>query len=123
MHAGVALHHGADPRSALLYFVLRDGALFWRWILSRFSPENAAEVDRAGRRAWDVLGGYIRGTALIAAIDATLIGIGLWILGVPLAFPLAILIFLGAFIPFVGATSPASSPCSWRLRTTAGRPR
>jgi predicted PurR-regulated permease PerM len=104
LNTGVALITGLIIAVALLYFVLRDGALFWRWVLGRFSPENAVEVDRAGRRAWDVLGGYIRGTAMIAAIDATLIGIGLWILGVPLAFPLAILIFLGAFIPFVGAT-------------------
>ena len=104
LNTGVALLTGLILAVAMLYFVLRDGALFWRWVVGRFSPENAVEVDRAGRRAWDVLGGYIRGTAMIAAIDATLIGIGLWILGVPLAFPLAILIFLGAFIPFVGAT-------------------
>jgi len=104
LSTGVALITGLVLAVALLYFVLRDGALFWRWVVGRFSPENAAEVDRAGRRAWEVLGGYIQGTAAIAAIDATLIGIGLWILGVPLAFPLAILIFLGAFIPFVGAT-------------------
>ncbi len=69
-----------------------------------FAPASRASVDRAGRRAWEVLGGYIRGTALIAAIDATLIGIGLWILGVPLVFALAVLIFLGSFVPFVGAT-------------------
>ena len=51
-----------------------------------------------------MLDGYIRGTALIAAIDATLIGIGIWLLGVPLALPLAVLVFLGGFVPFVGAT-------------------
>ena len=68
-----------------------------------FGPENREAVDRAGRRAWAVLGGYVRGTAMIAAIDATLIGVGLWILDVPLAFALAVLVFLGAFIPFVGA--------------------
>jgi predicted PurR-regulated permease PerM len=50
-----------------------------------------------------VLDGFVRGTALIAAIDATLIGIGLWLLGVPLAFALAVLVFLGAFIPYLGA--------------------
>ncbi len=43
------------------------------------------------------------GTALIAAIDATLIGVGLWLLGVPLAFALSVLVFLGSFVPFVGA--------------------
>ncbi len=46
----------------------------------------------------------MRGTALIAFIDAALIGIGLWILGVPLVFALTVLIFLGGFVPFVGAT-------------------
>jgi putative heme transporter len=66
-------------------------------------PETRSAVDQAGRRAWDVLGGFVRGTALIAAIDASLIGIGLWLLGVPLAFALAVLVFMGAFVPFVGA--------------------
>ena len=88
---------------AVLYFVLRDGAAFWLWVLRRFSPETRPVIDRAGRRAWAVLGGFVRGTALIASIDALLIGIGLWLLGVPLAFALAVLVFLGAFVPFVGA--------------------
>ena len=50
-----------------------------------------------------MLGGFVQGTAAIAAIDAVLIGIGLWLLGVPLAFALGVLVFLGAFVPFVGA--------------------
>jgi putative heme transporter len=103
VRAGVGLITGLVLAIAVLYFVLRDGAIFWAWILRRFSPETRPGVDRAGQRAWDVLGGYIRGTALIAAIDATLIGVGLWLLGVPLAFALAVLVFLGAFVPFVGA--------------------
>jgi putative heme transporter len=89
---------------ALLYFILRDGELLWQRVVGRFPEDLRSRVDRAGQHAWEVLGGYIRGTALIAAIDATLIGIGLWILGVPLAFALAVIIFMGAFIPFVGAT-------------------
>jgi predicted PurR-regulated permease PerM len=103
VQAGVALLSGLVLALFLLYFILRDGEAFWAWILRRFAPETRPVVDRAGRRAWAVLGGYVRGTALIAAIDATLIGIGLWLLGVPLAFALAVLVFLGAFIPFVGA--------------------
>jgi predicted PurR-regulated permease PerM len=51
-----------------------------------------------------VLGGYVRGTAIIALVDAVGIGIGLAILQVPLALPLAVIVFLGAFIPLVGAT-------------------
>lgn len=103
LETGAGLITGLVLAIALLYFVLRDGPELWSLILRRFSPENRPLVDRAGHRAWTVLGGFMRGTALIAAIDATLIGIGLWILDVPLAFALAVLIFLGAFVPFVGA--------------------
>jgi putative heme transporter len=103
VQAGIGLLTGIVLAIALLYFVLRDGAALWAWVLRRFKPATRPVVDRAGRRAWNVLGGFIQGTALIAAIDATLIGIGLWLLGVPLAFALAVLVFLGAFVPFVGA--------------------
>ena len=104
LSAGASLLTGLILAVAMLYFVLRDGADLWRRVLRRFPPDRAPAVDRAGRRAWKVLDGYIRGTALIAAIDATLIGIGIWLLGVPLALPLAVLVFLGGFVPFVGAT-------------------
>ena len=103
VQTGVSLLAGLVLAVAVLYFVLRDGAALWVLILRRFAPETRPVIDRAGQRAWDVLGGFIRGTALIAAIDAVLIGIGLWLLGVPLAFALAVLVFLGAFVPFVGA--------------------
>jgi putative heme transporter len=103
VQAGIGLLTGLVLAVVLLYFVLRDGAAFWDWILGRFAPEARPVIDRAGRRAWGVLGGFVRGTAIIAAIDAFLIGIGLWLLGVPLAFALAVLVFLGAFVPFVGA--------------------
>ena len=72
-------------------------------ILQRFSPELRPAIDRAGGRAWDVLGGFVRGTAQVATIDAVLIGIGLWLLDVPLAFALAVLVFMGSFVPYVGA--------------------
>jgi predicted PurR-regulated permease PerM len=101
--AGVGLVTGLVLAVALLYFVLRDGQALWAWIMRRFPPEARPAVNRAGGRAWDVLGGFVRGTALIAAIDATLIGLGLWLLGVPLAFALAVLVFMGSFVPFVGA--------------------
>lgn len=103
VQAGVGLITGLVLAVAVLYFILRDGAVFWDWVLRRFAPETRPGIDRAGRHAWDVLSGFVRGTALIAAIDATLIGIGLWLLGVPLAFALAVLVFMGAFVPFVGA--------------------
>jgi predicted PurR-regulated permease PerM len=104
VRSGVGFLVGLVLAVALLYFILRDGRAFWARLVRRFPVESRTQIDRAGRRAWEVLGGFVRGTVLIAAIDAALIGIGLWILGVPLAFALAVLIFLGAFVPFVGAT-------------------
>ena len=104
VRSGVGFLAGLVLAVALLYFILRDGPAFWRRVIARVPPESRARVDRAGLRAWGVLGGFVRGTVLIAAIDSVLIGLGLWILGVPLAFALAVLIFLGAFVPFVGAT-------------------
>jgi len=104
VRSGVSVIAGLVLAIALLYFVLRDGRSLWQGIVRSFSLESQPGVDRAGRHAWEVLGGYIRGTTLIAAIDATLIGLGLWILGVPLTFALTVLIFLGSFVPFVGAT-------------------
>jgi predicted PurR-regulated permease PerM len=103
VQAGIGLVTGLVLAVAVLYFVLRDGAALWQWFLRRFRPENRPAVDRAGNRAWEILGGFVRGTALIAAADAVLIGLGLWLLDVPLAFALAVLIFMGAFVPFVGA--------------------
>jgi predicted PurR-regulated permease PerM len=102
--SGLSVLTGIVLVVALLYFILRDGHGFWERSSRRFPDDLSDRFERAGVQAWGVLGGYVRGTALIAAIDATLIGIGLWILGVPLAFALSVIIFLGAFIPFVGAT-------------------
>jgi predicted PurR-regulated permease PerM len=103
VQAGIAVVGGVVLAVAVLYFVLRDGAALWAWILQRFAPESRAAIDRAGRHAWAELAGFIRGTAIIALVDASLIGLGLWLLGVPVAFALAVLVFIGSFIPFVGA--------------------
>jgi predicted PurR-regulated permease PerM len=104
VRSGIAVLTGIVLVVALLYFILRDGRELWQRIVARLPEADRPRIDRAGEHAWRVLGGYVRGTAMIAAIDATLIGIGLWILGVPLAFALAVIVFLGSFIPFVGAT-------------------
>ncbi len=103
VQAGVGLLAGLVLAIAVLYFVLRDGTALWEWILRRLTPETRPAIERAGQRAWAVLGGFVGGTALIAAVDAALIGISLWLLNVPLAFALAVLVFLGAFVPFIGA--------------------
>ncbi|BCJ71395.1 AI-2E family transporter [Catellatospora sp. IY07-71] len=87
-----------------LFFFLRDGRIIWRFLL-RLVPAPAREpLDRAGVASWGSLGAYVRATVLVAFIDAVGIGIALAVLKVPFALPLAALVFLGAFIPIVGAT-------------------
>ena len=103
VQAGAGMVAGFVLAVSMLYFVLRDGEGFWAGILRRCRPEVRPAVDRAGRRAWDVLGGFVRGTAKVATIDAVVIGLGLWLLDVPLAFALAVLVFMGSFVPYVGA--------------------
>lgn len=84
-------------------FLLYDGRKIWHWVL-KFVPGAARDgVAGAGPRAWRTLTGYVRGTVIVALIDAIFIGLGLAILKVPMAVPLAVIIFLGAFIPLVGA--------------------
>ncbi len=86
------------------FFLLFDGERIWRWVLRLFSAHVRPEVDEAGTRAWRTLTGYIRGTILVATVDAVFIGLGLLLTGTPLVVPLALLTFLAAFIPLVGAT-------------------
>ncbi len=86
------------------FFLLKDGADFGARFLDRFEAARRRRVRRAGVAAVDVLGGFVRGTAIVALVDTVLIGAALLLLGVPLAVPLAVLVFLGAFVPIVGAT-------------------
>lgn len=85
------------------FFFMKDGPRIWAFLLSWVKGTHRDRVDRAGRAAGKIFGGYIRGTSVVAAVDATFIGIGLAILQIPLALPLAIMVFIGAFIPIVGA--------------------
>ncbi|SCL17270.1 AI-2E family transporter [Micromonospora inyonensis] len=88
----------------LLFFLLKDGRAMWHWVLRRISERNRAMAAAAGRAGWRTLGAYSRGTMMIALIDAAGIGLALVLLGVPLAFPLALITFIGAFVPIIGAT-------------------
>ncbi|MFD8935858.1 AI-2E family transporter [Streptomyces sp. NPDC059578] len=84
-------------------FLLYDGRRIWEWLL-RLVPGAAREgIAGAGPRAWRTLTAYVRGTVLVALIDAVFIGLGIYFLGVPMAVPLAVFIFLFAFIPLIGA--------------------
>jgi predicted PurR-regulated permease PerM len=85
-----------------LIFFLYDGRGIWGFV--RGVPVRVRDrVDLAGRRGFGALVSFVRATAGVALVDAVGIGIGLWIVGVPLVIPLAALVFLGAFIPIVGA--------------------
>ncbi|MBB5117263.1 membrane protein [Streptomyces eurocidicus] len=84
-------------------FLLYDGPKIWEWLLKLFPAAAREGVAGAGPRAWATLTAYVRGTVIVALIDAIFIGIGLFFLDVPLAVPLAVFIFLFAFIPLVGA--------------------
>ncbi|MFZ4299952.1 AI-2E family transporter [Streptomyces cinereoruber] len=84
-------------------FLLYDGKKVWEWTLKLVPAQARPGVAGAGPRAWRTLTAYVRGTVLVALIDAVFIGIGLYFLDVPMAVPLAVFIFLFAFIPMVGA--------------------
>ncbi|MET8281235.1 AI-2E family transporter [Micromonospora sp. NPDC005174] len=85
------------------FFFLRDGNKIWRFVVRLLPVAARWKVDDAGRAAWQTLVAYVRATVLVAFIDAVGIGIFLVVFDVPFAFPLAALVFLGAFIPIVGA--------------------
>ena len=88
----------------ILFFFLKDGDRIWAFFLRPFRGHVLARGQRIGQTAVKTLGGYVRGTATVAAVDAVAIGVGVAIIGVPLALPLAVIVFLSAFIPLIGAT-------------------
>ena len=86
-----------------LIFLLHGGRNIFSFVTKVF-PEHVRDRARdAGRAGFRSLIGYVRATFLVALVDATGLGVGLAVMGVPLALPLASLVFLGAFIPLVGA--------------------
>jgi len=89
----------------VLFFFLKDGPKIWEFLLRPFTGTRYARARRVGDRVVSTLGGYVRGTATVAAVDAIGIGVGIAIVGVPLAMPLAVVVFITAFIPIVGATA------------------
>jgi putative heme transporter len=86
-----------------LFLYLKDGARIATWLRNLFPPHLQEDAGEVGIRAWQTVGGYVRGQLFIAFVDAVLIGIGLWIVGVPLALPLTVLVFFGGLFPIVGA--------------------
>jgi predicted PurR-regulated permease PerM len=87
----------------LCFFFLKDGPKFVPWVTSWVGPTAGRHVGELSERSWGNLSGFIRAQAAVGLVDAVAIGIGLAILGVPFALPLAVLVFFGAFIPIIGA--------------------
>ena len=87
----------------LAFLFVKDGDRFLPWLRRFVGPRAGGHLCVVLGRVWDTLGGFIRGQALVSLADAMLIGAGLLIVGVPLALPLAVLTFIGGFIPIVGA--------------------
>ena len=86
----------------ITFFLLKDGRKIWTWLTSGLRPRARRRGRLAGDAAWQALVAYVRGTTVVAAIHAVFIGLALWLIGVPLAVPLTILVFLAAYIPLVG---------------------
>lgn len=87
----------------LCFFIVRDADRLGRWFVELAPRERRPVVERGGVAVWTALGIYIRGVIFVATVDATLIGLTLVAVGVPLALPLIVVTWLAAFFPFIGA--------------------
>ena len=106
LSVGVTVGHVAAGTLIALFctlFFLIDGRAIWAWLVGLLPRGSRERVHQAGRRGWVTLGAYTRTQILVAGVDAVGIGVGAAVLQLPLAVPLAVLVFFGSFIPFVGA--------------------
>nr|WP_233188394.1 AI-2E family transporter [Actinomyces qiguomingii] len=84
-------------------FFLASGGRMWRWFLNELPARIREDVHHAAGAGWYTFAGYARGTVIVALTDGIMCGVFLQIVSVPLAAPLAVLVFIGAFIPIIGA--------------------
>ena len=89
----------------LTFFFLKDGERFLPWLRGIVGPQAGIHLTEALARVWRTLGGFIKAQALVSLVDAVFIGLGLLLLGVPMAFALALITFFAGFIPIVGAVT------------------
>jgi predicted PurR-regulated permease PerM len=94
---------GAVLTLVLTFMFLKDGRRFQRWVLARLPRVQGELVSAVARRGWDAFGGFLRGAALLGVVEGIAIGTTLWLVGAPLAIPVGVLTFIGAFFPIVGA--------------------
>jgi predicted PurR-regulated permease PerM len=103
--AGVALEVLAGLALSIFcsIFFINGGDRMWVWFLGQTPPSVREKIDLAGRAGWETFAGYTRGILIVAATNASLVCLALLVLRVPLAFPLALLVFFASFIPIIGA--------------------
>ncbi len=87
----------------MTFFFTKDGPKITTWLTARLPTARRETIADASRAAWVALGAYVRGTAVVGLVNGVIIGIGLAIIGVPLAVPLAFITAISAFFPLVGA--------------------
>jgi predicted PurR-regulated permease PerM len=94
---------GALLMFVFLLYILTGGDAIWGWIQNRFGAGRRDRVAVGGAAAWNAASGYIRGIALVALVDSTVITLGMLVIGTPHAGTLALLTFVSLFIPILGA--------------------
>ncbi len=103
---GISLAHFVTGFFIALFasvFFLYEGDRIWAWVVTLFPRDARARVNSSGHRAWESLTSFVRATVLVALVDALGIALGAWLLGVPLTFAIGVIVFLGAFVPIIGA--------------------
>jgi putative heme transporter len=104
--AGTGAVHAAEGVFIVIFttlFVLIDGGRIWRWVTHLFPTRARGRINAAGEAGWRTLTSFIRVQLIVAVTDALGIAIGAWAFGVPLAIPIGVVVFIGAFVPVVGA--------------------
>jgi predicted PurR-regulated permease PerM len=84
------------------FFLIKDGGRIWSWLVSGFSADRRRRADVAGSAAWQAVVYYVRGTIAVAAIHSVVMGVTLTVIGSPLVAPLALFMFVAAFVPLAG---------------------
>ena len=87
-----------------LVFFIHDGQRIWQFVANLFPGEAKGAVLGAGIAGWGTLLNFVRVQVFVAAIDAVGIGLGAFFLGLPLVVAISVAVFLGGFVPFIGAT-------------------
>lgn len=93
-----------------LFFFLFQGRRLWSFFVGLAPAAARGPLDGAARRGWVSLGAFTHTQALVAAINATCVGVGAAILGVPFALPIAVIVFLASFVPIVGTLVSGALP-------------